>query len=167
MSAAFSIRRAQPSDANDILAAHRDSIRSVGPKFYPAAVVEDWGEGLTSDLYVNAMASGEVFFVAIGQIASKSGVLGFATHRIDDARDDGSVYVRGMATRKGIGSALWRTVEEHAITNGAESIQVEASLAGGEFYRANGFEEIGRGETLLMSGRPIACVLMRKTLTRK
>ena len=99
MSAGYSIRRAQPSDAEDIAAAHRDSIRSVGPKFYPASVVEDWGEGLTPDLYVNAMASGEVFFVAIGQIDGKSGVLGFATHRIDDARDGGSVYVRGMATR--------------------------------------------------------------------
>ena len=167
MSAGYSIRRAQPSDAEDIRAAHRDSIRSVGPKFYPASVVEDWGEGLTPDLYVNAMASGEVFFVAIGQIDSKSGVLGFATHRIDDARDGGSVYVRGMATRKGIGSALWRMVEEHAITKGAESIQVEASLAGVEFYRANGFEEIGCGDTLLMSGRPIAYVFMRKTLTKK
>lgn len=33
-----------------------------------------------------------------------------------------------------------------------------------EFYSANGFVEVGRGETRLMSGRPIACVFMRKTL---
>ena len=37
-------------------------------------------------------------------------------------------------------------------------------LAGVEFYKANGFDEIARGETRLMSGRPIACVFMRKTL---
>ncbi len=166
MSAAYSIRRAHPSDANDIAAAHRDSIRSVGPQFYPPNVVEDWGEGLTPDIYVNAMEAGEVFFIAVGQIDNEPGVLGFATHRLDDARDGGSVYVRGMATRHGIGSALWRMVEAHAIARGAATIQVEASLAGVEFYRANGFEELSHGETLLMSGRPIACVFMRKTLTK-
>lgn len=164
MSTEYEIRRAHPSDADDIAVAHRDSIRSVGPKFYPANVVEDWGEGLTPDIYVKAMEGGEVFFIATGQIDDKPVVLGFATHRIDDARDGGSVYVRGIATRRGIGSALLRSMEAHAIANGATSIQVEASLAGVDFYDANGFEEVGRGDTLLMSGRPIACVFMRKTL---
>ena len=164
MFAEYEIRRAHPSDANNIAVAHRDSIRSVGPRFYPPNVVEDWGEGLTPDVYVRAMEGGEVFFVAIGQIHDEPAVLGFATHRIDDARDGMSVYVRGMTTRRGIGSALLRSVEAHAIANGATSIQVEASLAGVEFYKANGFKEVGRGDTLLMSGRPIACVFMRKTL---
>jgi putative acetyltransferase len=165
MFAKYRIRRACASDADDIAVAHRDSIRSVGPQFYPPNVVEDWGEGLTPDIYVSAMESGEVFFIAIEQVDNEPAVLGFATHRIDDARDGGSVYVRGMATRRGIGSALLRIVEAHAITQGAVSIQVEASLAGVEFYKANGFEEVGRGDTLLISGRPIACVFMRKTLT--
>jgi putative acetyltransferase len=165
MSVEYSIRRAYPSDANDIAAAHRDSIRSVGPQFYPPNVVEDWEEGLMPDIYVNAMTGGEVFFVAIGQIDNDLAVLGFATHRIDDVSDGGSVYVRGMATRRGIGSALLRTVEAHAIGKGATSIPVETSLAGVKFFEANGFEEVGRGNTLLMSGRPIACVFMRKTLT--
>jgi putative acetyltransferase len=167
MFAEYRIRRAHASDANDIAVAHRDSIRSVGPQFYPPNVVEDWGKGLTPDIYVNAMESGEVFFIAIGQVDNGPAVLGFATHRIDDARDGGSVYVRGMATRRGIGSALLRMVVAHAITKGATSIQVEASLAGVEFYKANGFEEVGRGDTLLMSGRSIACVFMRKTLTTR
>ena len=165
MSVDYRIRRAQPSDANDIAAAHGDSIRSVGSQFYPPRVVEEWGEGLTPDIYVNAMEGGEVFFVAIGQIDNDPAVLGFATHRIDDARDGGSVYVRGMATRRGIGSALLRMVEAHAIGKGATMIPVETALSGVDFYKANGFEEVGRGDTLLMSGRSIACVFMRKTLT--
>jgi len=116
------------------------------------------------NIYVKAMEGGEVFFLATGQIDARPAVLGFATHRIDDTSDGGSVYLRGVATRRGIGSALLRTVEAHATAKGATSIQVEASLAGVEFYKANGFEEIGRGDTLLMSGRAIACVFMRKTL---
>ena len=166
-SADYTIRRARPSDAGSIAEAHTDSIRSVGPQFYPAPVVEAWGEGLTPNLYVKAMEGGEVFFVAIGQIGNVSGVLGFASHRIDDARDGGSVYVRGIATRRGIGSALWRNVEAHAIAQGVTSIQVEASLAGVGFFGAHGFEELSRGETLLMSGRPIACVFMRKRLEER
>ena len=39
-----------------------------------------------------------------------------------------------------------------------------AHRAGVEFYRANGFIETGPGETRLKSGRPIACVFMRKSL---
>lgn len=163
----YEIRLAHPSDASDIAMAHRDSIRSVGPAFYPANVVDDWGDGLTPDLYVKAMEGGEVFFIATGPIDDKPVVLGFATHRIDDARDGMSVYVRGAATRHGIGSALLRSVEAHAIAKGARSISVEASLAGVEFYKANGFEEVGRGQTQLMSGRSIACVFMQKTLASK
>lgn len=46
----FEIRRAHPSDADDIARAHGDSIRSIGPRFYSPTVVADWGEGLTRDL---------------------------------------------------------------------------------------------------------------------
>lgn len=162
--AEFKTRRANLSDADDIAVAHRDSIRSIGPRVYPPGVVDDWGAGLTGDLYVKAMEGGEVFFIAIGEIDGKPAVLGFATHRIDGAQHGTSVYVRGMAARRGIGSALFRLAEADAIANGATSIQVDASLAAVEFYKANGFDEVARGETRLMSGRPIACVYMQKTL---
>jgi len=164
MVAEYIIRRADSSDAGEIAVAHLDSIQSIGPRFYPPSVVEDWAEGLTPDLYATAMEAEEVFFVACGQIDDRPGVLGFATYRIDDPRDGGSVYVRGAVTRQGIGSALLRTVEAHAMARGATTLPVESSLAGVDFYRANGFEEIGRGDTLLLSGRSMACVFMRKTL---
>lgn len=54
--------------------------------------------------------------------------------------------------------------QAHAVALGATTIQVEASLAAVEFYQANGFVEMARGETRLMSGRPIASAFMRKTL---
>ena len=58
-----------------------------------------------------------------------------------------------------------RLAEEHARAHGAKSIQIQASLAGVAFYRANGFEETGRGEARLMSGQSMPCVFMRKVLT--
>ena len=158
-------RRAHPKDAEAIALAHLDSIRCIGPAFYPPDVVEAWGLGLTPDIYVNAMEGGEAFFIATGHIDGEPAVLGFSTHRIDDAQDGASVYVRGEAARRGIGTALLRLAEEHAVAQGATSIQIQASLAGVEFYRVNGFDEIGRGEALLMSGRSMPCVFMRKLLT--
>lgn len=158
-------RRAHPSDADDIALAHRDSIRSIGPTFYPANVIDDWEEGITRDLYLKAMEGGEVFFIATGKVDGKALVLGFASdYCIEGSTHGTSVYVRGIAARGGIGSGLLGLAEAHAVANGATSIQVEASLAGVEFYKANGFTEVGRGETRLMSGRPIACVFMRQDL---
>lgn len=157
-------RRADPNDAEAIALAHLDSIRSIGPMFYSPAVVEEWARGITPDMYVRAMQGGEAFFIATGHIDGQPAVLGFATHRVDDQQDGASVYVRGGAARRGIGTSLLRLAEAHARTHGATSIQIQASLAGVAFYKANGFEEIGRGEALLMSGRSMPCVFMRKRL---
>jgi putative acetyltransferase len=163
--AGFETRQARPSDADGIAVAHRDSIRSLGPAFYPPTVVDDWEEGLVRDVYVTAMQRGEVFFIATAHVDGDAVVLGFASdYAIEGTTHGTSVYVRGSAARRGIGSALLRLAEAHAVDNGATSIHVEASLAGVEFYKANGFIEVGRGETHLMSGRPIACVFMRKDL---
>ena len=145
--------------------AHLDSIRAAGPRFYPPNVVDDWADGLTGDVYVKAMGKGETFFIATGEIEGNAAVLGFAsTYVLEGARFGTSVYVRGGAARRGIGSALLQKAEACAIARGATSIQVEASLAGVEFYKANGFVELARGKAQLMSGRSIACVFMRKAL---
>lgn len=161
----FETRRAEPSDADAITLAHRDSIRSIGPAFYPPGAVDDWAEGLSGDVYVKAMEQGEVFFIAVGEIGGEPAVLGFSSdYPVAETQHGTSVYVRGAAARQGVGSALLRLAEAEAAARGATSIRIEASLAGVEFYKANGFEEVARGETRLMSGRPIACVFMRKLL---
>lgn len=155
-------RPATEEDAAAIAAAHIDSIRALGPQFYPPDVVDAWSEGLTADIYAKAMRAGEAFFIATGRVDGEHVVLGFATHRVDDEQDGASVYVRGRAARQGIGTALLRLAEQHACAHGATSIQIQASLAGVPFYKANGFEELERSEAVLMSGKTMACVLMRK-----
>lgn len=162
---AIEIRPALPSDADEIALAHRDSIRSIGPSFYPPDVVDAWEEGLTGDVYRKAMDGGETFFIATGRVDGRAMVLGFASdYRIEGSTHGASAYVRGLAARRGIGSSLLQLAEQRAIATGATSVHVDASLAGVEFYRANGFAETGRGEICLRSGRPIACVFMRKDL---
>jgi putative acetyltransferase len=157
----FIARRAEPVDAEALALAHRDSIRSIGPQYYPQHVVEDWAAGLVADIYLRAMEQGEVFFVAVAA-DEPSSVLGFASHHLEGTHHRTAVYVRGAAARRGIGSTLFRLAESHAIASGARTIDVDASLAAVAFYRANGFVELGRGQHSLRSGRPIACVFMRK-----
>jgi len=163
---AFEIRRAEPSDVDEIALAHRASIQSIGPAFYSPEVVEYWQEAITGELYLKAMEAGEVFFIAVGDADGSRAVLGFASdYCIEGPKHGTSVYVRGRSARRGVGSALLARAEAHAVSNGATSIEIEASLAGVAFYKANGFVEVGRGETCLTTGRSMECVFMRKDLS--
>ena len=164
--AVFEIHRAGPSDVEAIALAHRDSIQSIGPAFYSPEIVKCWQEAITGDLYLKAMESGEVFFIAVGEVAGRHAVLGFASdYRIENRKHGTSVYVRGCAARQGVGSALLARAEAHAASTGATSIEIEASVAGVAFYKANGFVEVGRGDVGLTTGRSMPCVFMRKTLS--
>jgi ribosomal protein S18 acetylase RimI-like enzyme len=154
------IRRAERSDVDAMAQAHRDSIQSIGRAFYPPGDVDAWKGGLTGVVYLNAMDGGEVFFVATGRVDGTRAVLGFASdYCVEGATHGTSVYVRGLAARRGIGTALLQRAEGYAAANGARSIQLEASLAGVEFYRANGYTEVGRRETRWMSGHAIGVTL--------
>ena len=65
------------------------------------------------------MEGGEAFFIATGEVDGKPVVLGFTTHRVDDDHDGASVYVRGCAIRRRIGTALLQLAEAHARSHGA------------------------------------------------
>jgi GNAT superfamily N-acetyltransferase len=158
------VRPARSDDVGALAIAHIDSIRSIGPHFYSAEVVDAWCARLTPDAYLRAMKRGEAFFVAVREIGGQPAVLGFSSHRVDDSVHGTSVYVRGSAARRGIGTTLQHMAESHARALGAKMIQIEASLAAVDFYKANGFEETGRGAHVLTSGLSMACVFMRKTL---
>ena len=160
----FQVRRAQLTDVDAMASAHLDAIQSIGPRYYDADVVSAWGAGLSGQMYVRAMTRGEVFFVAVRAGGDGREVLGFSSHRIDGREHGTSVYVRGSAARRGVGAALIQAAEASARDAGATQIEIDASLAAVDFYRASGFEETGRGEHLLPSGRAMACVFMRKRL---
>jgi GNAT superfamily N-acetyltransferase len=160
-------RPAQRADVDAMALAHIDSIRSIAAGFYPPEVVDDWQEPVTGELYLRAMDGGEVFFIATGVVDGQGLILGFSSdYRLEGSRHGMSVYVRGVAARKGIGSTLFSLAESHAREAGATSIDIDASLAGLDFYRAMGFVETGRGDIRLTTGKLIACVFMRKDLVQ-
>lgn len=160
----FEIRRATADDVNAIAAAHIDSIESIGPDFYPPDLVREWKSRIEGRMYLDAMAAGETFFVAVTSQAGRDEVLGFSSHHVGDGQHGVGVYVRGAAARRGIGSSLLRLAESSASTAGAHSLHLDSSLAAVDFYKANGFVETGRGTHRLRSGHMMACVFMRKDL---
>lgn len=161
----FEIRAADGEDANAIAAAHIDSIETIGPRFYSADVVHAWCAGIHPGLYLKAMAAGETFFVAVTSLGGRRDVLGFSSHHIDGDRHGVGVYVRGIAARRGIGSALLRMAESSAVAARAANVRLDSSLAAVDFYKANGFVETGRGEHRLRQGRAMTCVFMHKNLS--
>ena len=73
----FEIRVAGDADVDAIAAAHLDSIQSIGPRFYPADVVRDWGSRIAARMYLNAMASGRGVFHRRGQPGRRRRGAGF------------------------------------------------------------------------------------------
>jgi GNAT superfamily N-acetyltransferase len=163
----FVVRQAERADVNGMAAAHLDSIQTIGARYYEPRVVAAWSARISSDLYLRAMANGEVFFVAIGELDGQPAVLGFSSHRVDGPDHGVSVYVRGCAARCRIGSTLVDAAEAHAIQAGAKSLEIDASLAAVDFYKERGFVETGHGEFRIARDQKMACVFMRRDLVPK
>ena len=156
-------RRALRSDAAAMAAAHRDSIESLGPAFYPPAAIDTWLAAVSPALYLDAMDRGEIFFIATDIVGGQDVVLGFSSEYRSEGSTHGiSVYVRGSAARHGLGSALLRLAEAHAVEQGATCIQIDASLSGVDFYKTHGYRELRRSEVCWATGGAVACVVMCK-----
>ncbi len=160
----FRIRIASAADAGRIATAHLDSIRTLGPRYYDQMIVDEWCARIQPEMYTSAMADGEQFFVAVAALTPDTDILGFSSTHASENGHRLAVYVRGRAARRGIGSALLREAERAARASGATIINVDASLAAVEFYRANGFDALSEGEHRLTSGAHMPCVFMQKRL---
>lgn len=73
-------------------------------------------------------------------------------------------YVAPAASRKGVGSALVKEIEDVAREQSVPRLEVDSSMTAKCFYRTVGYEVVERGEHFLGNGRRMACVRMRKEL---
>jgi GNAT superfamily N-acetyltransferase len=121
--------------------------------------VEYWQEAITGELYFKAMEAGEVFFTAVGEADGSRAVIGFTSDSCTEGQKHGtSVYLRGRSARCGVGSALLARTEAHAASNGATSIEIEASLAGFRSTTPTRSSKCDRGEARLTTWRSMECV---------
>jgi putative acetyltransferase len=135
---------------------HVASIRAHCVRDYSAGQIEAWAGPKRPEQYVRAMAAGEVMFVAefAGRIVGFAGVAG---------PEIKAVYVAPGQTRRGVGRALLRAVEDHAAGAGALELRLESTLNAEPFYAAHGYARVAPA-VHEMCGVEIPCVAMRKAL---
>ncbi|MBI5071170.1 MAG: GNAT family N-acetyltransferase [Deltaproteobacteria bacterium] len=158
------VHRASAADAGRLAAIHRESIETLGAQAYAPELVAVWARPCVPRRYLDQMERGERYFLALAGATGEE-VLGFSSYRLEEGRHRTAVFVAARAARRGVGSTLFRAAEAEARAAGATEVHVDASVGAVGFYRAVGFEELGRGEHRLRDGRgAMACVFMRKRL---
>ncbi|MBY5413508.1 GNAT family N-acetyltransferase [Rhizobium leguminosarum] len=159
---AVSVRQMSADDAKAFLEVHRAAVHGTAAQDYPQAVIAAWaplpiGDELVQQ--VRANRDDELRFVA--EIGGQIVGIGSLVAKNAEVR---ACYVVPTASRKGVGSALLREIERVATRLGLSSLQLDSSITAEPFYAANGYKVRQRGEHMLGSGVPMACVKMYKTI---
>lgn len=73
-------------------------------------------------------------------------------------------YVHPSFGRMGIGQAIVAELEAIGREAGLRELFLDSSITAEQFYLRLGFQAQEKGEHILSSGRPMACIKMRKEL---
>jgi putative acetyltransferase len=150
------IRPATAQDCAGILACHVAAIRELCAQDYSGTQLLAWSSRLTAEGYLPAVAA-NVFLVA-----ERDGeVVGFAEFAA--ARGEVvAVYVHPQHARQGVGTRLFRAIEEHAIAAGLQELVLNSSLTAVPFYERFQFVAGPPVVHRLGDGTEIPCVPMRR-----
>jgi putative acetyltransferase len=152
----------QPEDARLFLEVHHASVRGLAAKDYPPAVIEHWAGLPITDLSLERFLANPDREIRL--VAELDGAIVGIGAVIVENNELRACYVLPSAARKGVGSAIVREIERIARENGVGSLNFDASVTSELFYMALGYQALERGEHVLSSGEPMACVRMRKIL---
>jgi putative acetyltransferase len=157
------VRPMRLEDARAFLDVHHAAVRGLAAKDYPLDVVEDWAPLPISDHAVEkvrATHTQEIRFIA--EIDDRVVGIGALVPARNELR---ACYVAPMAARKGVGRKLVCAIEVAARGRGLANLELESSISAEPFYVALGYSVLERTEHVLATGRRMACVRMRKSLT--
>jgi len=160
------IRPATSADAVAVIDLHFAAVHQTAAAFYPPEVLDRWSRPPDEQRYQQirqAVAKGEELFV-VAQDAS--GVVGFGSI-VPDLQELRAVYVHPKVGRTGVGSRILMSLERLAIDRGVLQLKMDASVNAEAFYTRAGYEILERSVHRLGSDHEMACVKMKKELTRK
>jgi putative acetyltransferase len=160
----FKIRPSTPDDAEGIVRAHYTAVHETARKDYPEPVLAAWSRSVGAERVAAHRAKMEteksiVSYVAVDDSGS---VLGFG--ELVPPETLGAIYVAASAGRRGVASALMKTLEAKARELGMKVLRMESSLTAAPFYIRHGFRELEKREHRLAGGLMMACIKMEKTL---
>jgi putative acetyltransferase len=156
----FTLRPAEPADADAICRMHVDSIRRLDGPFYSAAQIEAWAGGKRPEQYLEPMAlPGGRMLVALsaGQVA------GYGIIHGPEIR---GLYVSPDHVGMGVGRALCRAMEAWAAAQGIPALHLMSSLQAEPFYLKMGFRRIEAARYRLGNGVELEAIRMEKFLGR-
>lgn len=155
---ALRVRRATPDDATRLHGLVRASARAGWSGVYSHEQVTAWCRLSTPEYYQACIEIRDVLVAEIdGEIA------GFAQLDMGQRRVL-SLYVAPAHVRRGIGSALLRSIERIAVRRGVLELVLSSSLGAVMFYERVGYRAGERVELQLPGGLPMIVVSMRKHL---
>ncbi len=156
-------REGTSADAEGVGAVHHAAVHHAGAEAYPPDALEHWSGPLTGarlkEWSARLSDANEYFTVAV----TEGVVVAFGSLLLETDRLRGT-YVKPDHARAGIGSELLAHLEENAVTNGLDHLQVDASINARAFYAHHGYEVIEETTHRLEDGYEIACIRMRKAL---
>jgi len=154
------IRPAISTDASALLRVHREAVFSKAAGHYDQARLEAWSPGATPERVarVESEIANPDFIVLVAEANDE--IIGFAmAHPAENKL--GAMYVRPNLIGN-VGRALLLEMEKQAFNAGAQFLEFDASLNAEAFYKANGYEEIGRADHVSANGDVSAAVQLRK-----
>jgi putative acetyltransferase len=127
------IRRFIKEEAEALAEVYRDAVRTIAPQSYTREQVAAWAlypEDLEE--FRSRLACG------LTLVAEDAGrVVAFGQLQPDDHL--AFLYCCGSASRKGLGSEIYRALEAHAFSNGVIEIHTEASRISRPFFEKHGY----------------------------
>src|SRR5262245_36473654 len=155
------VRELRPDEVTTFLEIHRSAVHGLAAGHYPQAILDTWAPPIREQAIerVRANREGEVRLIAVldGQAVGIGALM-------PDQSELRACYVVPFAARKGVGAAVIKEIERVALERGVNQLHLDASVNAEPFYLAMGYEAIERGEHILNSGQPMACVRMVKRL---
>lgn len=165
------VRAAEPADAEAMLRIHTDALRHYGADSYDESELRSLAPTDAESADIREHVFGEDRYAAVAE--DDGGVIGFGGVRLDDGSLLG-VFVDPDYGGTGVGAEIIENVESHAREAGHETLTVFAALNAVGFYRACGFDRIGRCDANGAEGpvgtydsgdRELPAMEMRKELT--
>lgn len=137
-SADFEIFRAKKTDAMEIAALFRDTIRNVNSKDYSKAEIEAWSSRYADYDCWESKISEQYFLKAV----KGDRIVGFASLRENGYID--YVFTHKDYQGRGIATELTKKLEKKGVAQGFSRFFSEVSLSAKSFFEKNGFAAIKR-----------------------
>jgi putative acetyltransferase len=132
----MNVRRYRPEDAAALARLFTETVHAVNAADYSPDQLAAWAPDPPDMEHWRKRLSERVAFVA--EVGRE--IVGFAT--FEPGRHLDHMYVHGRFQRQGVASALFRCIENEAISRGLTRIFTEASITARPFFEHAGFQMI-------------------------